>query len=136
MLKDLFKILNLSNEDKMEIIKIVQDDVKVNHIMFGKTTSIEEIYNLVIRTIVVMNKAYCMNVSIGILEDVEIVSSERASKIIETRAPTGLFLVVLKNGRYTAIDNTTKDAWIEEFMDLKKCLKWLQGYDLEDLEVM
>lgn len=52
------------------------------------------------------------------------VSQEQANKIIETREPRGKF--VQDTGiEFVGIDNSTGDAWVEEFPDLTECLKWL-----------
>lgn len=57
------------------------------------------------------------------------ITIEQALEIIETREPLGLFWA--KDGRkYVAIDNTTWDAWTEEFTDKKLCMDYLLGYDL------
>lgn len=57
------------------------------------------------------------------------ITIEQALEIIETREPLGLFLA--KDSRkYVAIDNTTWDAWTEEFTDKKLCMGYLLGYDI------
>lgn len=54
------------------------------------------------------------------------VSQQEASAIIEHRGPRGLF--VLETGvEYIGIDNSTGDAWTEEFPDLTECMIWLAG---------
>lgn len=42
------------------------------------------------------------------------------------KAEPGLFLHE-DNGLYVGIDNTTHDAWTEEFSTKKDCLNWLGG---------
>lgn len=65
------------------------------------------------------------------LTAVKFISPREADKIIETRIPYGRF--AMKDGnRYIGIDNTTGDAWTEEFPSLHKCLTWLHGEDEED----
>lgn len=54
----------------------------------------------------------------------KLVSSEEAIRIIETRKPSGLF-IQQAGDRWVGIDNTTGDAWTEEFEDLNACLSWL-----------
>ena len=54
-----------------------------------------------------------------------------AKQIVDTRKPRGLFYtndetVVI------GIDNSTGNAWIEEFKNLNSCKKWLRGGDLND----
>lgn len=54
------------------------------------------------------------------------VSHEKALEIINTRKPLGLF--VKDTGiEVIGIDNSTGDAWTEEFPDLGECLRWLAG---------
>jgi hypothetical protein len=48
-----------------------------------------------------------------------------ARKITETREPRGVFLTY-ENDRFTGIDNTTGDAWVEEFETAIECARWLQ----------
>lgn len=57
------------------------------------------------------------------------ITIEQALEIIETREPLGLFLTK-DGGKYVAIDNTSWDAWTEEFTDKKQCMDYLLGYDL------
>lgn len=52
------------------------------------------------------------------------VNQEEANQIIEHRSRRGLF-VQEADGKFVGIDNTTGDAWVEEFPDLTECLKWL-----------
>ena len=64
---------------------------------------------------------------------IEVVSSKKAEKIIKEGVPKGKFLELTENG-YLGIDNTTGDVWTEDFDSLTKCVKWLQGEDLEEIE--
>ena len=52
------------------------------------------------------------------------VSHEEAIEIIETRRPTGLFLEDT-GAEIIGIDNSSGDAWTEEFPDRLECLIWL-----------
>ena len=46
--------------------------------------------------------------------------------VIDFRSPLGLFLT--KEGRkWVAVDNTTGDAWTEEFSRKHQALRWLLG---------
>lgn len=58
------------------------------------------------------------------------VSPDQALEIILTRQPTGRFFHLTSAG-CVGIDNTTGDAWTEEFKSLKKCLRWLAELDAE-----
>ena len=54
------------------------------------------------------------------------VSSGVLGRIIEHRIPCGLFLT--KEGRkWVAVDNTTGDAWTEEFSRKRQAVRWLRG---------
>ena len=44
--------------------------------------------------------------------------------------PLGLFLVGEAGGTWTGIDNSTGNAWTEEFGTQAECLKWLKGEKL------
>lgn len=57
------------------------------------------------------------------------ITSEQAGRIINTRYPLGLFYV-LDAGVYVGIDNSTGDAWTEEFPDLRTCKRWLSNPSL------
>lgn len=56
--------------------------------------------------------------------EIKEITAEQASKIICTRQPLGLFYL-LDNGIYVGIDNSTGDAWTEEFFNLRQCKEWL-----------
>lgn len=52
------------------------------------------------------------------------IGRKEANQIIEMRKPLGLF--VLDTGiEIIGIDNSTGDAWTEEFPDMQECLLWL-----------
>lgn len=54
------------------------------------------------------------------------VSSELLGRVIEHRTPCGLFL--MKEGRiWVAVDNSTGDAWTEEFSRKRQAVRWLRG---------
>ena len=54
------------------------------------------------------------------------VSSGILGQVIEQRTPCGLFLT--KEGRkWVAVDNTTGDAWTEEFSRKHQAVRWLRG---------
>ena len=54
------------------------------------------------------------------------VSSAFLGRVIEQRTPYGLFLT--KEGRkWVAVDNTTGDAWTEEFSRKHQAIRWLRG---------
>lgn len=56
--------------------------------------------------------------------DIKEIDKKTASSIIENRIPLGLFWVK-EDEVYVGIDNTTGDAWCEEFKDLESCYKYL-----------
>ena len=54
------------------------------------------------------------------------VSPEKVLNVIDFRTPWGLFLT--KEGRkWVAVDNTTGDAWTEEFSPKRQAVRWLRG---------
>ena len=62
------------------------------------------------------------------MDEIKEVNSQEACAIIRDplRAEPGLFLH--KDGdSYVGIDNTTNDAWVEEFATRKECVDWLMG---------
>lgn len=47
-------------------------------------------------------------------------------RVIEYRTPCGLFLA--REGRmWVAVDNSTFDAWTEEFPQKRQAVRWLRG---------
>lgn len=63
-----------------------------------------------------------MNRSVEIKE----ITSDQASLVIDTREPFGLFYL-LDDDVYIGIDNSTGDAWTEEFSNLRQCKEWLRN---------
>lgn len=55
---------------------------------------------------------------------INLITEAEALKIIETRRPIGLFMA-WEGGKAIGIDNSTGDAWTEEFPDAKACTNWL-----------
>ena len=54
------------------------------------------------------------------------VGPEQVLNVIEFRTPLDLFLT--KEGRkWVAVDNTTGDAWTEEFPRKRQAVRWLRG---------
>ena len=54
------------------------------------------------------------------------VRSEYLLNVIDFRTPLGLFLT--KEGRkWVAVDNSTGDAWTEEFHRKRQAVRWLRG---------
>lgn len=60
------------------------------------------------------------------------VTSEQASQIIETREPRGIFYLI-SNGKYVAIDNSSGNAWTEEFITKKDCIRYLGGVPADEI---
>lgn len=65
------------------------------------------------------------------MSEIKIVSKEEAAAIIETYEPRGLFCT-MENGTYIGIDNSTGDAWTEEFKTEKECRSWLKSEEITD----
>jgi len=54
------------------------------------------------------------------------VSPDFLGKVIKNRTPFGHFLT--KEGRkWVAVDNSTGDAWTEEFTRKRQAVRWLRG---------
>ena len=54
------------------------------------------------------------------------VSSKKLTNVIDRRTPRGLFLT--KEGRtWVAVDNSTYDAWTEDFPNKCQAIRWLRG---------
>ena len=54
------------------------------------------------------------------------VSPKLLGQVIEYRTPCGLFLA--REGRmWVAVDNSTGDAWTEEFSRKRQAVRWLRG---------
>jgi hypothetical protein len=58
---------------------------------------------------------------------VALISEKEAMLIIETRLPTGLFLLPESDGSFTTIDNETGKAWTENFPNRETATAWLEG---------
>jgi hypothetical protein len=56
---------------------------------------------------------------------IEHITPDEATEIIETQQREGLFWLK-DNGTYIGIDNTTRDAWVEEFRTFRQCERWLE----------
>lgn len=54
------------------------------------------------------------------------VSSERMMNVIDLRTPLGLFLTK-ESHKWIAVDNSTGDAWTEEFPRKRQAVRWLRG---------
>ena len=53
------------------------------------------------------------------------ITTQEALIIIESRWPLGLFYC--RTGcLYTGIDNSTGEAWTEDFADEESCINWLK----------
>ena len=59
-------------------------------------------------------------------DQIKRVSPKFIGKVIEDRVPSGRFLT--KEGRkWVAVDNSTGDAWTEEFSSKRQAVRWLRG---------
>lgn len=70
------------------------------------------------------------------MKEIETVPIERLNEIIVTRHPRGLFLSREKRrgrqrGMFIAVDNSTGDAWTEEFKSWILAEKWLTNKEME-----
>jgi hypothetical protein len=60
------------------------------------------------------------------MDEIKYVTAEEAEEIICTREPVGLFYSK-EGSKFIAIDNSTGDAWTEEFDNREECMEYLQG---------
>ena len=59
--------------------------------------------------------------------NIECIGRKEALKVIDTRKPLGLFVLHdLCNDCYSAIDNSTGDAWVEDFDTMAEAIAWLK----------
>lgn len=58
--------------------------------------------------------------------DIYRVNAGQLQNIIMHRSPCGLFLAKDKRG-WIAVDNSTRDAWTEEFRWKRQAVRWLHG---------
>ncbi len=54
------------------------------------------------------------------------VSPEFLCAVIENRTPCGYFLTKERR-KWVAVDNSTGDAWTEEFIHKRQASRWLRG---------
>lgn len=54
------------------------------------------------------------------------VSSKQLLSVIDHRTSLGLFLTK-ESRKWVAVDNTTGDAWTEEFFRKRQAIRWLRG---------
>lgn len=59
------------------------------------------------------------------------ITREEASQIIETGQPIGLFYEIDRD-YHAGIDNSTGDAWVEEFTTKEECFKWLNREEKDE----
>ena len=58
------------------------------------------------------------------MKNIKIVSSDELKEIIQERTPFGLFLA--NDGHnWSAVDNSTGDAWTESFYNKWEAIRWL-----------
>lgn len=64
----------------------------------------------------------------GMSEKVQWISAAKAYEIASTMDPIGRFIHHdILHEVYVAIDNSTGDAWVEEFKYYEDAVKWLSG---------
>ncbi len=57
---------------------------------------------------------------------IQIADADTLTEVIETRQPPGLFLC-REGRRWVAVDNSTGDAWTEDFRWKFRAVQWLKG---------
>jgi len=63
-------------------------------------------------------------------DEVVKVTEEEMARIIETRQPRGWYYRRAGRRCYVGVDNSTGDAWTEEFTSRRKCLRWLRDPEI------
>lgn len=56
---------------------------------------------------------------------IKFITTNEMVKIIEKRRPNGLF-ICRERDLFVACDNTTGDAWVEDFITKEEAVKWLE----------
>lgn len=76
-----------------------------------------------------MIKIYHPNGDVECITDIDTINPEKANQLIKTREPKGKFYFRHTKYPYNwiAIDNSTGDAWTEEFKNFHIMLRWLRG---------
>jgi hypothetical protein len=59
------------------------------------------------------------------MRDIQKVTQDALRQVINTRQPLGLFYAKESRRLYVAVDNSTGDAWTEDFKSLRHCKRWL-----------
>ena len=67
------------------------------------------------------------------MREIRRVTSQQADEIIETLKPLGLFYVCKDDGTYTAIDNSCRHAWTEDFENINDCIDYLLGENIDNI---
>lgn len=74
---------------------------------------------------------YCGSTKTKLMDNIRKLIKEEMTEVIDTREPRGLFYGE-EGGLFIGIDNTTGDAWTEEFKTKASCFKWLAGERAKD----
>ena len=60
------------------------------------------------------------------LPKVQWISPKQLMGVISSHAPMGRFLAK-ENGKWVAVDNSTGEAWTEEFFQMRQAVRWLRS---------
>lgn len=60
------------------------------------------------------------------MEPQEVISEDILLSIIDKRKPLGLFYTVKSDNHFIAVDNSTGEAWTEDFSNFKDCIDYLK----------
>ncbi|EKN67863.1 hypothetical protein P9E76_01615 [Schinkia azotoformans] len=55
------------------------------------------------------------------------ITKDEANEIMDKYSPRGLYYF-FDNGLYIGIDNSSGDAWVEEFKSKQECIDWLKDW--------
>ena len=59
--------------------------------------------------------------------EIKEITAQELRNIIDTREPIGLFYCNYQKNSFVACDNSTGDAWVEDFTTFSKTIAWLKG---------
>ena len=65
------------------------------------------------------------------MKEIQKITREAMSRIIETRQPRGWFYRKAGRRLFVGVDNSTGDAWTEDFRSLRQCKRWLLDPSIE-----
>jgi hypothetical protein len=133
------ELVEYSNINCIEVIYNLYKDGKLSHTITEEEASslykvIDKEQEIVEREIVQQETVEQTLIEQKTIEqEVQVITIQEASKIIQKKEPIGLFIVESTNGSFLGIDNSTQEAFIGKFRKKENCISWLNGADKEDM---